>query len=71
LADELTGLTDEEKEKLKQSLEDIVHASPRTQVAALRFKCFVAKTGPGVAEMFRSLLVNIASETAKKLLFPQ
>jgi hypothetical protein len=71
LADELTELTDEEKEKLKQSLDDIVHDSPRTQVAASRFKRFVAKAGPGVAEMFRSLLVDIASETAKKLIFPQ
>src|SRR2546422_6026360 len=61
LADELTGLTAEEKEKLKQSLEDIVHDSPRTQVAASKFKRFVAKAGPGVAEMFRSLLVDIAS----------
>lgn len=69
LADELT-LSIEEKEMLKQSLQDIVQDTPRTRVAATRFKRLVAKAGPEVAEMFRSLIVDIASETAKKMLFP-
>ncbi len=70
LADEL-NLSNEEKETLKQSIKDLVQDTPRTQVAASRFKRLVAKAGPQVGAMFRDILVDVLSETAKKTLFPQ
>ena len=70
LADELENLSLEEREILKKSLDDIVRDSPQTTVAATRFKKIVAKAGKVVAEQLRELLVDIASETAKKLIWP-
>ncbi len=70
LADELDKLNDEEKTYLKDSVNDIVRDTPQTPVAATRFKRLVAKAGSEAASMFRDLLVDIASETAKKIIWP-
>lgn len=59
-----------ERELLKQSLDDLVRDTAKTQVAALRFKKLVGKAGNVVAGGLRDILVDIASETAKKILFP-
>ena len=38
LADELDELSDEEKEKLKATLDDLIPDTPQTEVAGTRFK---------------------------------
>ena len=72
LADELDNLSLEECELLKKSLDDIIvmEDTPQTPVAATRFKKLVAKAGQVAAQGFRDILVDIASETAKKLIWP-
>jgi hypothetical protein len=69
-ADELEKLTLEEREKLKQSIDDLVKDTPKTQLAASRFKQLVTKAGGSAADIFQKVLVNIISETAKKLIWP-
>lgn len=69
LADELDELSDDEKEKLKSTIDDLVVAGPKTEVAALRYKKLVGKVGGATASALRSILVDVASEAAKKLLF--
>ena len=73
-AQELTDLNEdlspEEREILKKSFDDIIRDTPKTPVAATRFKRLIAKAGPVVAEGFRKILVDIASETAKKIIWP-
>ena len=73
-AEELTdlqeNLSDEEKILLKKSIDDLVRDTPRTTVAAERFKILAGKTGKATLESLRSILVSVASETAKKILFP-
>lgn len=69
LADEIDGLTLEEREQLKQTLDDIVRETPRTQVATLRFKRLVAKAGSGTAEMFKQVLVDVVSESVRKVIW--
>jgi hypothetical protein len=69
LADELDQLTVSEKETLK-SLGDIIRDTTRTQVAATRFKKLMVKAGAQAAGVFRDLIVDIASETAKKAIWP-
>ncbi|UTW51906.1 DUF2321 domain-containing protein [bacterium SCSIO 12827] len=69
LADELDELSDDEKEKLKSTIDDLVVAGPKTEVAALRYKKLVGKVGMATASALRSILVDVASEAAKKLLF--
>ena len=71
LADLLEDLRPEERELLKKSFDDIVRDTPQTAVAATQFKRLAAKVGKTVAEELRKLVVDIASETAKKILLEQ
>lgn len=67
-ADEVSELDDGEKILLKASIEEIVagRESPRTEVASVRFKRLVAKSGKATADAMRSILIDIVSEAAKK-----
>ena len=58
--------SDDEKSTLKADLPDLVRDTPRTQVAATRFKKFAAKAAGGVASALRDIIVDVASEAAKK-----
>lgn len=70
LSDEISGLSESEREILKKSLDDIVVDTPQTSVSALRFKKLAAKAGVEAANALRNILIDIASETAKKLIWP-
>jgi hypothetical protein len=70
LTDLQQSLTDDEKALLKKSLDDLIRDTPQTTVAALRLKQFGAKAGKSALDGFRSILISVVSETAKKILFP-
>ena len=70
LTDLLGDLSSEEREILKKSFDDIVRDTPQTTVAANQFKRIAAKVGKIAAEQLRKLVVDIASETAKKIIWP-
>ncbi|OIO75840.1 MAG: hypothetical protein AUJ85_01890 [Elusimicrobia bacterium CG1_02_37_114] len=70
LTDEIESLTNEDKESLKNSIADIISNTPRTELGANRIKKYLSKAGKEVSQGFRDILVDIASETAKKILFP-
>jgi len=61
--------SDAEKTALAADLSDLVRDTPRTQVAATRFRKFVAKAASGTASALRDIAVDIASEAAKKTIF--
>ncbi len=65
-ADELENLTPEEREVLKQSINDLVTNTPNVEAAGWRFKNLVAKSGVFAADTFHKILVNIISETVKR-----
>ena len=67
---EAEKLTPEEREILNKSLDEIVRDTPSTQVAVIRFKKILPKMGKDIAECMRSIVVEIASEAAKKFLWP-
>ncbi len=72
-ARELTLETEEfgqEKDKLIESLPELLADTPKTTVAVKRWKTALGKLGEHSAAAFKEILVQIASETAKKLLFP-
>jgi len=52
-------------------LDDLIVETPRTQLAAVRFKNLAAKAGRETAGALRSIIVDIASEAAKKAIFGQ
>jgi hypothetical protein len=70
LSDELSELNEEEREQLKKSIDDIVADTPRTPLAATRFKRLAGKAGIGALEAFKSILTSVLTEGAKKILFP-
>lgn len=69
LADEQENLTPEERETLKNSLDDIVRDTSHATVGATRFKKLVAKAGKEAAEGFKNILVDIVSETIRKTIW--
>ena len=66
LAMELEGLQASERQELADSIGDIVRDTPRTQVAALRFKRLAGMAAKGAGDILWNLVVDVASETAKK-----
>ncbi len=69
LAQELE-LTPEEKTSLTGAIEDLVKDNPQTTVSATKFKRLVTKGGAWSLDAFKDILVSVASESAKKILFP-
>lgn len=70
LAGELDSLIDEEKETLNKCLEEIVKDSPRTTVACVKIRKLFDKAGRGTDEMFKEILGDFISPTARKFLWP-
>ena len=66
--DELEELSAEDRTTLKATFTDLTVDSPKTEIAASRFKRILRKLAPDVAETIRKTIVEIASETAVKLL---
>jgi|SRR3989339_99298 len=65
---ELENISDEEKKILAQSIDDIVKDSPKTSLAVAKFKRILSKAGGPIVTTFKDIVVEIASETAKKAL---
>jgi hypothetical protein len=59
-------LNDNEKGLLVRSLDDLVRETPQTPVAILRFKQGASKLGTEAASALKSILVQIAVESAKQ-----
>jgi len=68
LAEEMENLSDKEREVLSRSIDDLIVDSPRTELAATRFKRLLIKVGEPTAHVLRELVVDIASSTAVKLI---
>jgi hypothetical protein len=62
-------LSQEDKDTLVGTLNDLTKDSPHAQVSATKFKRILSKTGMGALEAFKTIMVDIASETAKKVIW--
>ena len=71
LAHRIKNISEKDINILADSIDDIVVDTPKTQVSALKFKEILSKTGEGVINAFRDLLIDVASETAKKIIWPK
>lgn len=68
---ELEGtLTSEELSYLADNMNSILVNTPKTKVVATKLKIAISKTSDVVSSALRDILVDIASEAAKKILFP-
>lgn len=66
LAAEMEELSEEDREVLTDTFDDLARDTPKTQLAATRYRRITAKLGKSAAEALREILVDIASETARK-----
>jgi hypothetical protein len=57
-----------EKDQLTASISEITSENPRTSLAATKFKKLAAKAGKGLGEALQKTLVDVLSESAKKVL---
>lgn len=71
LINEIENLSQPEKDEFTGTLPDVISDTPRTILAATRFKKYASKAGNVVASALRDILIDIASETAKKTMFGQ
>ena len=55
-----------ERERLLDSVSDIIADTPKPETAGLRVKKAVAKAGKPSAEVFMNVLTAVAADTAKK-----
>lgn len=72
IADTLTAtdeLTDFEVESLRTSLPNIVRDVPQTKPAALKIAALITRVKEPVQRVARDLLMDVASEAAKKVMF--
>jgi len=69
LANEIRGISKEERELLNQSLDELVEDIPQTNVAIVRFKKIMSKVGPELCDAFKKILIDIVSETVKKYIW--
>lgn len=60
------NLTQTEKEKLNESLPDIISETPKTQLASTRIKKDLATTGKFTAEAIRQFVIDFGCDLAKK-----
>jgi hypothetical protein len=69
LLGEIDGLSDDQRERLNQSIDQLVEGGPLVEVAATRVKTRLAGAGHGIAQGLRDILIDLLSEAAKKALF--
>jgi hypothetical protein len=58
----------EEQREFRESVEQITKDTPQANVASKRIMRLLGKVGKGTASAIRDILVNLASEGAKKIL---
>lgn len=68
--DEADELSDSEREKLKQSIPDILKETPSTDTAVARFKKAIAKAGKVSGKMLYDVTTKVAAEVVVKSLGP-
>lgn len=69
MADVLAVFNEEEKSDFDQSLSEIVRDTPQATVAAHRLKKLLT-TLPELKDGIRQFLVDVTSETVKKIIWP-
>lgn len=58
-----------EKNDFKNSVNDLIVQSPKTNVAQVKFVSYAKKAGTEVAKGLRDVLVDVVSETVKKAIW--
>lgn len=65
-----SSISKEDKDSIEQSVPDLLVDTPKTKIAATKFKMIISGTTNIIKDGLRELLVDVISETAKKIIFP-
>ncbi len=68
LTKQLPGLSETEKSEIANNLDYLLFDTAKSKPAAVRVKTLLGKSGGDIAGMLRDSIVDVASETAKKIL---
>ncbi|MCL4384574.1 DUF2321 domain-containing protein [Patescibacteria group bacterium] len=68
LASEIDELTPEEHKTLDKSIDEITKDDTQAQVGAMRIKKIMSRIGNAASEILQKTIVDVASETAKKVI---
>lgn len=71
LADELEGVSADDRSKIKEALDDVSANGPRTELGAARLKKLLGNATNAIGQAAWKISVDIASETAKKIMLGQ
>jgi hypothetical protein len=69
MTDDAGQLSEDEKTELKEAIDQIVRETPTTERAAHKFKRLAAKAGLEFATGARTVLVDVVSESVKKVIW--
>ena len=69
LADLVDEFSEEDKKIISASLSDLVKDTPRSQVAAIRFKKIVSKASGNIGIAFKDILFNVVTEPVNKAIW--
>lgn len=64
------NLSNDEKSYINDNIQVLTIDTPKTTVVATKFKHYLKKAGSVTVSATRDILVEIASEAAKKIIFP-
>src|SRR6266852_1264096 len=67
-ADDLDKLSLSDRDLLKGSLDELLKDTPATPLAASRFRKLLEKAGPGALECMKKIVIDLLTETAKKVI---
>jgi hypothetical protein len=67
-AAEVEGLDEAERKQLQEAIEDLAAGGARTDLAASRFKRLMKKAGVAVGSGLYKVVIDVASDAAKKAL---
>jgi hypothetical protein len=67
-AAEIEGLDEHERQQLPGIIDDLASGGPRTELAVGHFNRIMKKVAPTVGSVLQRVVVDVASETAKKWL---
>lgn len=70
LTDEIDEMSAQERDLIKANFKDLVEDNPKTPVAASRIKKFLAGPGREIGEGLKTVLIDVISETAKRMIWP-
>jgi hypothetical protein len=62
-------LSESEKTDFKESIEDLIHDTPKTSIALIKFKKYAAKAGGEIAKGLKDILIDLVSESVKKAIW--